>query len=440
MRVRPWHILFATWLVVIAYAFPGYMNWDSGAQLFQARTGAIQDWYPPLMAGYWKLIDGVVSGPVGMLLLQTSLFLWGLYAVLATRLEARTAAIVAAALMLFPPILTPMAAVWKDAQMAGFLMAGLALTLRPTRRARVLGVFLLIMGTGVRDNAAAALPPLCLLVCGTWGFRRRAIAFAAAVGLCLGVVGASMVINRELTRVHTHPWYRTVALMDLAGTICHAGPMSDAELEDLLAGTGHIDVHGIQDKICSIYTPRVWFALSQGDLRYWVDPADKEERLARRAAWWRVIREHPIAYLEHRADVTAELLGLTDEPVWEPVCQTVEPNDNHRAALHHDFSLSWFQRTAGAAFVWLGTTIAYRPWAYAVLSLVFFGWALARRDRFLLAVLGSGLLYELSYFFVTAAPDFRYSHWMVVCCAIAGVTIAIERYRAGRAARSPRRS
>lgn len=432
MRVRPWHILVVTWLVVIAYAFPGYMNWDSGAQLWQARTAEYFDWYPPLMAFLWRYVDMVIAGPFGMLVVQVSLFLGGLYALLATRFEARTAATIAAALMLFPPILTPMAAVWKDAQMAGYLMAGCALAMQPSRRARAGGVILLVLGTAMRDNAALGLPPLCLLICGTWGFRRRAIAFAAAVGLCLAVAGAATGASQLVARHRLYPWYRTVALMDIAGTICHAGPMSDAELGVILAGTGHSDVHGIQDKICSIYTPRVWFALSHGDARYWNDPAKRPERHARLVAWWQLVRTHPDAYLAHRRAVMAQLLGLTDDEIWEPVCQTVNPNPDHKDELHHDFSLSWYQRALGRGFVALGRTIVYRPWAYAVLSLVFLGWAAVRRHGFVLAIAGSGLLYELSYFFATAAPDYRYSHWMVVCCAIAGVTIAGERITAGR--------
>src|SRR5215210_2795094 len=105
-RIPPRAILIAGWLFVIAYAFPGYMNWDAGDQLNQARTGTIEDWHPPVQAAYWKLADAVVSGPFLLLVAQTTLFLFGLYAVLATRFRPRTAAWAAVALLLFPPILT----------------------------------------------------------------------------------------------------------------------------------------------------------------------------------------------------------------------------------------------------------------------------------------------------------------------------------------------
>lgn len=443
--MRPSWILLATYGIVVAYAFPGYMNWDAGEQLHQARTGEFTDWYPPVMAECWRIMEFFVRGPLGMMLAQTALFLWGLHAILSTRFPRHVAAWLAAVVMLFPPVLTPMAAVWKDAQMAGFLIAGIALVLRPRTADRVVGVALLVLGTAMRDNAPATLPPLCLFVCAAWGFRRRHTVVIAAVALCLAVIMAATLANKALTRTRLYPWYRSVAIMDIAGTICHAGPMSDHELGVILAGTGRVDTPGIQAKICALYTPRVWFSLGQGDARYWIDPPDKTERLERREAWLDIVRAHPVAYLEHRWAVMAEVLGLTENEIWEPVCQTVDPNPSHRDEIHHDFTLSWFQRTLGAIFGKLGRTMVYRPWVYAVLSLFFCGYAIARRDAFIAAVVGSGLCYELSYFVGAAAPDFRYSHWMVLCCVMAGSTIFLERltarwwqrHEAGRVLRPP---
>src|SRR5436190_2041437 len=75
--IKPRHILGVGWLLVLLYAFPGFMSTDSIDQLTQARTGVYTDWHPPLMALVWKLLDGIVSGPVLMLVLQTGLFLFG---------------------------------------------------------------------------------------------------------------------------------------------------------------------------------------------------------------------------------------------------------------------------------------------------------------------------------------------------------------------------
>jgi hypothetical protein len=47
----------------------------------------------------------------------------------------------------------------------------------------------------------------------------------------------------------------------------------------------------------------------------------------------------------------------------------------------------------------------------------------------------SGLGYELSFTLLTASPDFRYSHWMIVSTCVAAVLLFVRRWRAGVAAR-----
>jgi hypothetical protein len=127
-----------------------------------------------------------------------------------------------------------------------------------------------------------------------------------------------------------------------------------------------------------------------------------------------------------------EVLGLSDSQPWEPVCQTFAGSPDQLTRLQHDHALSWFQRRAGGWFrdAW-STTLLYRPWAYALVALLLLGHAARRRDRLLAALLGSGLLYEASYFLGASAPDYRYSHWLVVCCSLSVAIVFGERLRAG---------
>ena len=67
-----------------------------------------------------------------------------------------------------------------------------------------------------------------------------------------------------------------------------------------------------------------------------------------------------------------------------------------------------------------------------LLGLVLLGYAIRRRDGCVIAVITSGILYEASYFIGAAAPDYRYSHWMVTCTVIAAAIVFDERLRAGR--------
>jgi hypothetical protein len=76
----------ATGLVVVSiYAFPGFMAWDSVEQLAQARAGQLTDWHPPLMSAIWGVLDRIVPGAAAMFVLQNSLFLVGLHALLRRR-------------------------------------------------------------------------------------------------------------------------------------------------------------------------------------------------------------------------------------------------------------------------------------------------------------------------------------------------------------------
>lgn len=423
-------ILLAAWAIALVYAFPGYMNFDAAEQLIQART-RIDDWHPPMMAGYWKLLDLAVHGPFLMLVLQTSLFVWGLYAVLRTRLADRTAAIVAAAIFVFPPILTPMAPVWKDAQMAAFLIAGLMLAVRKTTRWRVLGCVLFVLAVGVRDNGAAALLPLLVIVTHTW-FARRAHVVLATIGLFVAINGVAMGTNRALTKVRAYPWYLSTAVHDIAGTICHADPMTDRQVLDAMKDVVVIPASDLQARICRSYKPRVWFELVYGPAPVFDGDPYPTDRQARGPAWRRIVTEHPSAYLAHRWAVTRELLGLTKEGPWEPVCQTFTATKQQRTRLRHETSRSVIQKVLGKAFLGVAKTPLYRPWLYLVVSLVLLGYAIAKRRGFIALVLASGVLYELGLFAFAAAPDFRYSHWMITCTCIGAVLVFAERWRAGR--------
>jgi hypothetical protein len=124
-QLQPRGILVIGWLVVVLYAFPGLMTVDSIQQLTEARASYYTDGHPPAMAWLWHFVDKVIAGPFGMLLLQTTAFLAGLYLLLERAMSPRRAAITASLMFVFPPILTPMAAIWKDCLMAGMFLLGI---------------------------------------------------------------------------------------------------------------------------------------------------------------------------------------------------------------------------------------------------------------------------------------------------------------------------
>src|SRR4051812_33360500 len=75
--LAPAAILVGGWLIFISFAYPGLMSIDSFDQLGEARAWFFTDSHPPAMAALWGLVDRIVSGPFGMLALQTGCFLAG---------------------------------------------------------------------------------------------------------------------------------------------------------------------------------------------------------------------------------------------------------------------------------------------------------------------------------------------------------------------------
>ena len=175
--LSPRAILVLGFALFLVYAFPGYMSTDSVQQLTEARSGHFSDGNPPLMAAQWWLLDRIVSGPILMLLLQGCLFLGGVYVLLQRVLRPRGAAWAAIGILLFPPVLATMAVIWKDAQMAAYLVVGIAAIIQPRLRTRLIGIGLLVAACSIRHNALAAVVPLVAIL---FEWRRRDAAVEAA--------------------------------------------------------------------------------------------------------------------------------------------------------------------------------------------------------------------------------------------------------------------
>jgi hypothetical protein len=419
-------------LLVFLYAFPGYMSTDSIVQLQQARSGIRTDWHPPLMALIWGVLDSIVSGPVLMLILQTGLFFAGLYKVLERVLPPRAAALTACAIAIFPSVVTTMAVIWKDSQMAGFLLAGTAAALSPRRSWRITGWLLLGVAAAMRHNAPAAILPLAVFV--VWSssarprWQRAGIGVLASIGVLLGAT----LVNGALTVKREYPWYSSLALMDISGTIRYSAPKTDDEMRYLLRDTPRVLDQDIYWKMRISYTPRTWWWLTHEPGRVWDPPASKKQRLAIRRAWIDVVTADPGAYWMHRRRVFNEVLGKSNEELWSPVWAKFAESPEQLASVSHNHTHSAYQRFLRDFFLERAEGPLFRVYWYFWLSWILLALAAWRRKGLAVAFLASGLAYELSYFFLAPSPDFRYSHWMITCvvgvAAAAAVRFGIDRW------------
>jgi len=415
-------ILAIGWLWFLVYAYPGYMSYDSAWQMAQARgVEPINEWQPPVMAVLWRLLDDVIAGPFLMLVVQSVLFLAGTYVVLCRVVKPRTAAVIAVLLLVAPPNIHVMAVIWKDSQMAGFLMAGIAALFSQRRGWRIFGYVCLFLATGVRYNAAAATFPIILFQFGyggTWPkWRRLVVASAAWIAITVASFGA----NALFTERHLYPWPTGAAPVDIAGTIRYSPHLDNDQLLRDTPGVPWHKTDKIQIRVRTWYHPENQFlTVTEEPGQVFDYPTTDEQRAAIRAAWKKLVFAHPWAFLHHRWSVF--LAQLDDRGgVYTGFTNDVYQDLLGHRAVHSKLQACWIH-----AMEWFDGTPMYHIGLYFVLSLLLV--PVCRRDRLTMLVLLSGIAHELGLFAVAPAIDYRYSQWMVAC-ALLGTVIAIASRR-----------
>ena len=422
--LSPRSVLAIGFACFVLYGFPGYMSTDSVQQLMEARTSVFSDGHPPLMAAQWWILDRIVAGPLLMLLLQGAVFLGGLYVLLQRVLAPRHAAWTAVGILLFPPVLTTMAVIWKDSQMAAYLVAGLAAMVQPRLRTRIAGLALLVVACATRHNAIAAVAPLVFFIFEWRSGLRWWKRVAVLGGVVVITVGAAFAITRVLAVSHVP---LTPVFSDVVGTLAYTDDMTDDEARYVLRGTPLVVEEAIQHRARMLHDLRGAWRLTQGDLRFFSYPRTPEQWAALHRAWKDLVLGDPIAYLASHWDEYLDLLGVRDDTIRAPVWNLFDEGEVI-AATQHAASWSRIQYYVGRVFYWLADhTPLFRPYIYAVIGLLLL--ALCSRDRLTAGLITSGLLYELSYFPVGANPDYRYSHWLVTTVTIAAVILFIQRRR-----------
>jgi hypothetical protein len=434
-----WAILAAAWAVLIVYAYPGQMTLDSYDHLREARAGVYTDAHPPIINLTWRIVDAVVPGPLGMLVLQSGLLLAGLYLVLRHTFAPRRAAWWTCAVFVSPMVLTVMAVIWKDCIMAGLLAAGIAGLLSRRRWARLAGLAAMLGAAAFRYNAFGATLPLVVLLFEWRPGLRWLPRYALSTAAWLATTFAAFGINGALTDKPMHYWSSSLAVFDIAGTLANVdGVLPDATLRAELAGTRILVDHDIHAAIRAAYTPRDFFPLlTSPEHRLWIlpidgyEPAPEAQRDAIERAFRDVVATYPWAYVKHRMAVMVEVLDLRVTRSMGAVTPREVKYVDAAKALGLTTRWSGVQLALTQAMRWVSRhTPLYTPWVYLVLTLVLI--PLAWRQRDVLAMLLSGLVMEGSLVPLVHSRDYRYSHWMVITTIVSCIVLATRRRRARR--------
>ncbi len=444
-RPTPFAILACAWLAMVLYANPGYLSYDSVQALAEARVGRYLD----LAALVWRVVDHVVPGPFGMLLLQVTGVLCGAYRVLRSCLSPRRAAVCAGLVLWCPSISGTLGVIWTESHAAAWLLLGAGGLLSARRGLRIAGLVALALGAAMVVGGPVIVIPLVL---GLWtwrptpglgeapgagaqarhasgagrdvprgGVRARvtAVAACALTSLVAAALASRFTDARAVDR----------ARIDLVGTIHHAAPQPDAALAPAFATRppGGLDaaLRAAYDPTWSLDQLRAAAARTLGS----PSPALTETRDA-------VVSSHRGAFFAYRWELLGALLQWSHRPAGSQVYvwfTDVQDLSGSAGLLQHDARPSALQRILQRGMTWLGTTWLFAPYLYAVLALALF--PLALRDRVARAVLGSGLASLLVTFYAGTDAHLRGSLWLVVTTVLAtALLIARRASRPGTAA------
>ena len=426
-------------LCVVAF-YPGYMSPDSYGQLMQGRAWSFTDWHPPLMAAVWGVVDRVVPGPFGMLVLHNAAF-WGALAIFwrATYRRSVWLGLSLLACAFLPPVLALLSTIWKDVGLGVSLLLASALlyTARRggSRVALLLSVLLLFYGFAVRLNAAPAILPLALwtgfVACrlftspGSRAARSKFLPFALGLAYFVLLSAAVVASTRILTRGASVYTMQTVLLHDLAA-------VSVERREALFPEYVLRDPNFSLEKVARAYSPRITPAINPTvGLPLTADPG---KIAALRAKWFEVVWENKAAYLRHRWLAFKSVAGFNEEYICFPYLIATYP---------YGYPLNdWLVHRLLRAFFWQAKdTFLFRGFFWMLVSAGLLYFALRGRLRddlelvFVLA--SSGLLYGAAYFFITPSCDFRFFWWVVLSSLVSlcfVVWFAVGGWRASRAA------
>ncbi len=191
-------ILLAGWTLFVIHAYPGLVSPAAIAELTNARTrDFVAGVEPAAVTALWAALDFVIAGPFGMIAAASLCLLGGTYSLAKRSGVAETrAALLAACVLLFPPVLAGISIASGFMLFAGFSVLGTALVAGECRWARAGGLALLSLAATMRfGGAIGTLPLVFAMPLGGVLVRRVVI----ALGLWAATVAISFGLGRVVT-------------------------------------------------------------------------------------------------------------------------------------------------------------------------------------------------------------------------------------------------
>lgn len=411
--MTPRRLVIACWIVFAIYAWPGYLPAGAPDQLVDSRVGAFTDWAPPMMTGIWRALGLVVSGPVGLVVLQSGLVVWGAFMLARRSMSDRAAAFVAGGVLLWPPVMATLAVVTPVALFAGLATITVAALGSSRRWIAINGLGFALLGCAMGASAALAVAPIVIIAWPFHAARPRWQRFALATISWFVLASSAFGLSALLVDKRTYRREIELAALDVVGTIARAPDLPDTELARQLDGVALAAGDDLQLSARRLNgRPERYF----GRLLVWPDSKEAIDGLLsarERLAW-----KYPCAYAAHRWNQFVRILGLTRSPDWHLVYTTFVPNRSQRATLQHAARHAPVQKV----LIWIVrelTSVVGAPYLYVFAALGVIGLAVGQRQRLSGLLVASALAGELVLAVTSATTRYQDSTWLIVATTLA---------------------
>ena len=409
---------------VVALHVPGHVSMDTSIQLHEAHTGLSESWNPPFMSALMQWFGGGELATTAIVLMQVLLLYGGTLLAVDVLLRERARigqktlpiwSVLIGLLVIGNPVVALYAGiVWKDVLFASLLLASCSLALVATTNRGLLrltsttvAVCLLAAALLARQQGVFMAPVLLLMLLVREGWIRPlwrwvfvAVGFVAVVFLLQHRVVETI---RESNSKATSIGFRSIMIFDMMGIL--AGTQKSAEAYDVSITQAQLEA------MRRVYQPsRIDYISNDPVAESWVvsiNPTDLK------STWWTLIKQEPMAWIQHRTTAYATLLGLRGIEPTQPVHMGMDGNVVYlnKVGLKERRGprdlLIW--RLANGMFSW-------PIWRHAfwLLTLIFclFVWWRAKLDAPLYRSAGC-IIFAVTLFYASFVPtmissDFRY--------------------------------
>jgi hypothetical protein len=413
------YLLSLNFLFIFTGFYPGFMSNDSLYQYQQSKTMEFTDHHPPIMAGFWSLLNYVFSGPQGLLFFHLLLF-GSAVLILFKNFRYKKKAYIIIFICYLPWILNFIGVLWKDVGMAFSLLLFFCLSLNKPKGSLIkkslkIGIMILVIfySLSVRHNAFIAVIPILFYTINKWYPK---LTIAKSIIYCSGLIALLMIFNHIFTYNMLHASkqnsYRGTMVDDLAYLSISSGKslIPDISFEEL-------------EECSKIYIAETQLHMKDFCLKDKRTYKDNNPFLnnSLNEIWIHEVLNHPYEILYFRLSIFSYFLrSPANSPfyIWQNGISNNQELNKEKIKRKDTYTSLAIEKFVLSTAKWL--PFLFKPywwlWLNSFLYLIYF--TSYKKQIEFEALLASSTFYILGYLPLSPGADFRYIYWSVLSTTI----------------------